>query len=166
MCYFGWVCFPTSVPSAIFTSDKQNRQKLLNINCIFQFHSIYENLMLLKPLCFKRKMSILFIKCLTISAVFFPFVFVYGLQWMKPCKVSLLGFWLLECEQGLGHTNSGALNSPINFLIKLGVFTLNHWMWAFGMHGIIFGLTVISTMATICLQDFIERLPSNNFKIS
>lgn len=86
---------------------------------------------------------------------------LYGLHWMKPCKLSLLGYWLpRQCRSE--EFDEGILELLINFMAKLAVFLLNQWMWSFASHGLLFGLAVLNTMAAICLQEFIERYVLRN----
>lgn len=148
-CHFCCTC-------QIFIMEAKSGEIKLYVNSLYKFHYTHQAFMAKRPPVLQARVGILLAKCLTISILILPVFFVYGLHWVKPCKVSLVGYWVLrECQA----TDGRATNLPGWSLncVKLAVFFLNHWMWVFGLHGSTFGVTVISTLAIVCLRDFIER---------
>lgn len=152
-----WICFLANANFLcyLYVHETKPREITLYINSFFKFDAIYGSSVSKRSKeSFQTKMSLVWVKCAIVTAVVFPIFFVYGVHWTNPCKVSLLGFWLLEkC-----NIEPNFIKMVPNVLVKAVVFLINHWMWVFGLQGALLGGLVISTMTMICMHEFIERL--------
>jgi len=108
-----------------------------------------------KPLT--EKADLIFAQLMVFTAIIFPVVFLYGLHWWKPCKVSLIGYWLLsECfENHADQISVGILKGLWNFLVKAMVFIFNHWIWSFGVNTIVFVMGIFQILCTLTLRDYL-----------
>lgn len=139
----------------VFRRSKPN-EIILFINSLFQFNSLHPCIDLRSSFSLRVKISVFFVQCTLFTAYIFPVIFIYGIHWSSPCKISLFGYWLLkQCSQS--PDNLTLIEAVCDKLTKIVVFLMNHWMWSFTIYSTIFGLTVILTLSLICLYDFIER---------
>lgn len=147
--------------STIFATETKSGDIAPYINSLCQYESVYRHIFkkparTVQP--FQIRMTLFLIRCGNATTIIFPIVFVYGLHWGNPCKVTLLGFGLIsECG---GSGQDGPHQSWFQVVwtaaLKIIVFILNHWFWSSGLHGGLFGIIMIPTMYIICLHEFID----------
>ncbi|CAL8128528.1 unnamed protein product [Orchesella dallaii] len=100
-----------------------------------------------------------------LTAVSLPFLYLYGIHWMKPCGVAIFGHWLLpECLPKLKHSQIlYGKWSIISFRITL--FLLNHWVWSFGCNLTAYIVSIVHIHFPLglvgCLQVFLRNTLSN-----
>ncbi len=135
--------------SCVFKASSQH----LYINQILKFSKIIKKSSKQKSII--KKLDLLFAACLTPSVVLGPFLVVYGLHWLSPCKPQLVGYHLIpECSSAYKDLE----NTILNFVVKIAIFAINHWAWAAGMFvvgyccGGFFCLGVLSFV--VFLHDF------------
>lgn len=89
---------------------------------------------------FRLKLIMMMVYCIVISTLGIPLGFVYGLHWFNPCKVSLVGYWLIpECQL----FNLSFIKS--NLSIKLVIMLVNHWMASLSINS--------AELPFVCLQQ-------------
>lgn len=145
--HIGFLCY-------IYVNETKPTEITLYINSLYEFDSIYRNIT--QPNSnnsFQTRMALVLLLSGIFSATVVPIIIVCGLHWTNPCKTTLIGFWLLEECQA---TTLTFLKIP-NAATKLLIFLMNHWIWAFGLQGVQFGIQIINTSAIICIHEFIER---------
>lgn len=151
-----WMCLCAHVAFLLYTyvNETKPSEITLYINSLYEFESIFRNSVPQSwNKSFQIRMGLLWINCGVASIITFPIILVYGLHWTNHCKTTLLGYWLLEeCR-----SKPNDLLAIPNAVLKILVFFINHWMWAFGSHGVQIGLLVINTLGIICLHEFIDR---------
>jgi len=108
-----------------------------------------------KPLI--EKINVAFAYLVYLTGIFLPLVFVYGLHWWNPCKVSLAGYWLLsECRRNPDEKISiGLLVRMWKLLVKSTIFLINHWIWAFQLHTIVYIVGVPQILCTLSLREYL-----------
>jgi len=83
-----------------------------------------------------EKLNLLLAQALKVSVIVLPPVFVYGLHFINPCKVSLVGSILIpQCRDGgedLSSSN-GLLKALVNVFVKFSLLLVNHYMLAIGL---------------------------------
>lgn len=142
----------------IYVNQTKATEIVLYINSIFQFHSIYGDGNQQESLSLQARMALLFVRLILPTPFVVPIVCVYFLHWMNPCKASLLGYWLLrECLENEKNEQPHSFTKIVDTILKIILFLLNHLMWAFGIHGIPFGMLVMNTISIICLQQLVDR---------
>lgn len=94
-----------------------------------------------------------------------PMITVYGIHGLEPCKPSLSGyFFIAECNHGGFATwNILPISENMHVILKLGIFIVNHWFWAYSYS--IMGVCVggIMSLCTVsfahCLKSCIQDAP-------
>lgn len=137
-----------------YVNETKTAEITLYLNSLYEFESLYKNVIpTYSEKSFQTKMGLLWVNCGIASLMVAPLFIVYGIHWINPCKISLLGFWMLDnCQPKKDHF----VMIPKK-LVKLLVFLGNHWMWAFGIYGTLLGVLVINTLTIICLYEIVGR---------
>lgn len=88
------------------------------------------------------------------SLVPLPFLYLYGLHWLNPCKPAIVAYSVIpQCFQG--NMSTGDITGFANSCIKIIVLVLNHWVWALGCSIGSFG---ISGLMILCIQQLCDCL--------
>lgn len=83
-----------------------------------------------------------------------PVAFVYGLHWFNPCSPSLAGYKVLkECGN---RGEMPILKETGELLLKIVVFLVNHWFWAFGSSICLFLLSGILILCSFSFREYIQ----------
>lgn len=139
----------------IYARETKPTEITLYINSLYQLESMFENI---TPVNFNKsfqtRMAVIVMHCVIFCVTIFPFVVTYALHWRNPCKATLVGFWMLE--ECLGGEQNLSLIIP-SMVLKVLVFLANHWVWAYGLQGVLFGVLVINTLAIISLHELTGR---------
>lgn len=93
--------------------------------------------------------------CLIVTSHALPAGFVHGLHWFRPCKMSLVGYWIIpECH---GITVQDGFPLLIRHLPKVAVIMLNHWFWSMLIPAGTLSVGVLHAMSVESIHQFIER---------
>lgn len=125
------------------------------INALFQFDLIHSSGAHQQRRPLKIKFTVAVVYCGLVSAILFPFGFVYALHWTNPCKVSLVGYWLLgECRT---PNSTDANFYSMGFIAKSVIFLVNHWLWTFSFNAAVFTVYLLNMLSVLVIHQFIER---------
>ncbi len=117
------------------------------------FHEIKKQGFIESKPVFSEKLNIFIAYTSTPSLIIFPFLNVFGLHWISPCKPSLIGYWLLpECEQS---SKDSEINGW-NFGFKFVIFSLNLWARAFLVYLMPFIFSGVYTFCTLSFQNYLK----------
>ncbi|CAL8146960.1 unnamed protein product [Orchesella dallaii] len=106
-----------------------------------------------------ENLNLVFSKVIACSIITVPIVFVYGLHWRNPCQGTITGFWLLPECSSTGHTNEEQMTLfqlLINSLLKVMVFIVNHWNWAFAVNVSAHLLVTTQILCTMSLRKYLN----------
>lgn len=138
------------------------------LNSLFKFKKTYSKVFAdqtWRHLSTIEYLNLLFIRSILFCSVIFSPCLVLGFHWDNPCKPTLIGAFLLEeCYDTLGH-QIGIILFVRKAIVKLGVFSLNIWVWWFSVNGTAFILITVNIIATVmthdCIRLFWEKLKTS-----
>lgn len=79
------------------------------------------------------RINTFFAHIIFIDSILIPFLVVYALHFVDPCKPSLNGFLLLPCHNyPLSELETYKTSYKLILAEKIALFLINHWFWAFG----------------------------------
>lgn len=129
-------------------------------NALFHFENIYPSGRK-HPRTLNEIGSMILLHCMLLSPTVLPVGYVYGLHLMNPCKVSLVGSWLIpECNDGLSLSNTIAIVVKFTVIPRniQGIILINHWLWLTTVCSGTFIVSVVNTLSVSNIQQLIERL--------
>lgn len=131
------------------------------INGVFQL----DNILPITPGRYRKTMENLYVSfgySLVFGGCIVPFGFVHALHWQNPCKATLAGYWLIpKC-----YSTPNADHITADFVVRLLVFLVNHWMYSFAINAAMFCISVMHTFTVFAIQEFIQRHRFKNLKFA
>ncbi|CAL8121079.1 unnamed protein product [Orchesella dallaii] len=137
----------------------------LCVNGFLQFRKIYKpDLNCLAKRKLIEKLNWIFAYGASLTEFLLPCILLDGLHWSKPCKPSVVGYWMIpECNDAMHSAvpmgNIGSiLKGAFSVLVKLSIFMANHCYWSAGLAVTVYVIVVIQILCALSLKDNLETI--------
>lgn len=154
---FTWIVFGFA-STYTFLGKNDGPTLEIYLNNLFQFQEKYtRSYFQVDPNFCKNSLTeflnLSFVPMLLISCSVFPPVYVLGLHWYKPCKPSLIGYFILpECFNSQTHEVWNILHTIFAVSSKFTISLMNIWLWWFGLFGTVFIFNAFHIIGTIIFR--------------
>ncbi len=155
--------------SCIYTFRNNGKISAMYINNLFKFKKNIEVNKVIKTfasLSLIEELNLLSVPMLLASCTLFGTIYVLAFHLINPCKLSLIGYFLLdECNNTTGPSSVKKYIFAIRIFIKIVLFLGNIWVYSFGLIGILFifisNLVIGSSMTLENIKMFWKRLQNS-----
>lgn len=104
-----------------------------------------------------RKLNSLFPYLLCFSLLSVPVVYVWGIHWFNPCKPAIaLHLLIPECWK-VSEISAHYPSPVFQTMLKIGVLSVNYWMWIYGPSVTVVGFCIFKTMCITAIREYLDK---------